>query len=103
MKTLLATILAAACFAAAHAAAAQHSAHKAEQKADPKAQTPAADATKTDAVIKRGEAIGDSPAVKFADVLKGPQKYAGRAVVVSGVVERVCKVEGCWMQIAPES
>ncbi|HWS56659.1 MAG TPA: DUF4920 domain-containing protein [Pyrinomonadaceae bacterium] len=53
--------------------------------------------------IKRGAAVGSSPAVAFADVLKEPAKYAGKAVVVEGVVERVCQAQGCWMQIAPEA
>ena len=54
-------------------------------------------------VVKRGEPIGKSPAVKFADVFKEPQKFAGKAVVIEGVVERVCKAEGCWMQIVPKA
>jgi hypothetical protein len=54
-------------------------------------------------VVKRGEPIGNSPAVKFADVFKDPQKFAGKAVVIEGFVERVCKKEGCWMQISPEA
>lgn len=54
--------------------------------------------------ILRGEAIGkDSPRVAFADVLKEPKKFAGKTVVVEGSVERVCQMEGCWMQIVPES
>ncbi|HYP54336.1 MAG TPA: DUF4920 domain-containing protein [Pyrinomonadaceae bacterium] len=53
-------------------------------------------------VVRRGEAIGESPAVKFADVLSEPQKYAGKKVVVEGVVERVCQKQACWMEIAPE-
>ncbi|HEX8475802.1 MAG TPA: DUF4920 domain-containing protein [Pyrinomonadaceae bacterium] len=52
--------------------------------------------------IIRGAAIGTSPSVKFADVLKEPQKYAGKQVVVEGVVERVCQKQGCWMELAPE-
>lgn len=51
----------------------------------------------------RGQPIGKSPAVKFADVFKEPQKFAGKAVVIEGIVQRVCKMEGCWMQIAPEA
>ena len=54
-------------------------------------------------VIKRGEPIGDSPYIKFADVFKEPQKFAGKSVVIEGVVERVCKMEGCWMQIATQA
>jgi hypothetical protein len=53
-------------------------------------------------IIKRGAPIGKSPAVKFADVLKEPQKFAGKSVRIEGVVERVCKREGCWMEIAPK-
>jgi hypothetical protein len=52
-------------------------------------------------VLKRGEALGDAPAVAFADALKTPEKYAGKPVVVEGVVERVCQMQGCWMELAP--
>ncbi len=52
-------------------------------------------------VVKRGEPLGSSPVVKFADVLKEPQKFAGKTVRIEGVVERVCQKEGCWMQISP--
>jgi len=53
-------------------------------------------------VVLRGAAIGQSPAVKFADVLSEPKKYEGKPVVVEGVVERVCQKQACWMEIAPE-
>jgi hypothetical protein len=53
-------------------------------------------------VVKRGAPIGDSERVKFADVLKEPGKYAGKRVVIEGFVNRVCKKEGCWMEISPE-
>ncbi|HEV2704614.1 MAG TPA: DUF4920 domain-containing protein [Pyrinomonadaceae bacterium] len=52
-------------------------------------------------VVKRGEPLGDAPVVEFADVLKEPQKFAGKTVRIEGVVERVCQKEGCWMQITP--
>lgn len=54
-------------------------------------------------VIKRGASLGDSPAVEFADVLKEPSKFTGKRVRIEGVVEKVCKMEGCWMEIAPET
>jgi len=54
-------------------------------------------------VVKRGEPLGSSTVVEFADVLKEPQKFAGKTVRIEGVVERVCQKEGCWMQIAPAS
>jgi hypothetical protein len=53
-------------------------------------------------VVRRGEPLGDSPAVKFADVLKEPAKYEGKRLIVEGVVERVCQMQGCWMELAPE-
>jgi hypothetical protein len=53
-------------------------------------------------VIKRGEAVGDSERVAFADVLKDPRKYSGRTVRIEGVVNRVCQKEGCWMEISPD-
>jgi hypothetical protein len=53
-------------------------------------------------VVKRGEPVGDAPAVKFADVLKEPQRYADKTLIVEGVVERVCQMQGCWMELAPE-
>jgi len=71
------------------------------------APAPSAQTDKTtadgDAVVKRGEPIGDSPRVAFADVLKEPKKFADKAVVIEGSVERVCQMEGCWMQIVPEA
>ncbi len=55
-------------------------------------------------VIKRGAAIADdAKRVAFADALKEPDKFAGKTVVIEGVVKRICKMEGCWMEIAPES
>ncbi|MFL6227941.1 MAG: DUF4920 domain-containing protein [Pyrinomonadaceae bacterium] len=53
-------------------------------------------------VLHRGAPIGDSPAVKFADVLKEPSKYAGKQVIVEGVVQSSCQVRGCWLEFAPE-
>ena len=55
-------------------------------------------------VVKRGEPIAaDTQRVAFADILKEPKKYAGKAVVIEGSVERVCQAEGCWMQITPSA
>ena len=53
--------------------------------------------------IQRGAAISaDAAAVKLSDVLKEPAKYADKAVVVEGVIERVCQKQGCWLELAPE-
>lgn len=39
--------------------------------------------------------------VALADVLKKPADFAGKTVVVEGVIVRSCKAEGCWMELAP--
>ena len=96
MKTFSVTLLA-LCLLAAASVAAQDS-----QRQDSPARIKEAN-TDSAAPVKRGEPIGDSPRVAFADVLKEPKKYAGKAVVIEGSVERVCQMEGCWMQIVPES
>src|SRR5215203_4637126 len=94
MKTFFAALLITACAAGA---AAQEAHHGQQQKQE----TTAAEAS--DRVL-RGEAIGaDTRRVSFADALKEPQKYADKAVVIEGVVTRVCQAEGCWMEIGPKS
>lgn len=52
-------------------------------------------------VLKRGAAIGKSKKVSLAKVLANPSKYAGKTVRVEGVIVRSCKMEGCWMELAP--
>lgn len=59
------------------------------------------EAIPTGGVIKRGSAIGNSKKVSLAKVLKNPSKYAGKTVRVEGVIVRSCKMEGCWMELAP--
>jgi hypothetical protein len=92
MKTFSVTMLA-LCLLAAAPAAAQDSHHSHAPAEETKAGG--------GSPVKRGEPIGDSPRVAFADVLKEPKKFAGKPVVIEGSVERVCQAEGCWMQIVP--
>ncbi len=54
-----------------------------------------------DGTIKRGAAIGNAEKVSLVKVLKNPGEYAGKTVVVKGVIVRSCKMEGCWMKLAP--
>jgi hypothetical protein len=54
-----------------------------------------------DEIVRRGAAIGNSPAVALGTVLQNPQDYTRRNVVVEGVVERACTTKGCWMQLSP--
>jgi len=97
MKTFFAALLLGAC---ALAAAAQEAHHGQQHKQEASASA-ASDASGR---IIRGEAIGaDTQRVAFADALKEPQKYAGKTVVIEGVVRRVCQAEGCWMEIGPKA
>jgi hypothetical protein len=52
-------------------------------------------------VLKRGAALGKSKKVSLAKVLANPAKYAGKTVRVEGVIVRSCKMEGCWLELAP--
>lgn len=54
-------------------------------------------------VLKRGAMIGSAKKVSLAKVLKNPSKYAGKTVRVEGVIVRSCKMEGCWMELAPSA
>ena len=94
MKTFTAALL----LACACSLAAAQDSHK---HGEPKQQEPAA--ADTNGPVRRGEAIGaESQRVAFADALKEPQKYAGKTVVIEGVVRRVCQAEGCWVEIGPK-
>jgi hypothetical protein len=57
-----------------------------------------------DTVIKRGAPLSkDAKPTPLADVLAAPDKYAKDAVLVEGVIENVCEMKGCWMQLTPEA
>ncbi len=104
MKTFIASVLIVACSALAGVAAYQESKHSKEKGQESENTMTAAEALSAGGGrIKRGEPLGKSPAVAFADVLKEPAKFTGKRVRIEGVVERVCKMQGCWMQIAPKA
>ncbi|MDQ3374671.1 MAG: DUF4920 domain-containing protein [Acidobacteriota bacterium] len=52
-------------------------------------------------VLKRGAGIGAAEKVSLSKALKSPDKYTGKTVLVTGVIVRSCKTEGCWMELAP--
>lgn len=52
-------------------------------------------------LVKRGEAIGDSPIVDLAEALQSVSSYADRTVTLEGQVNRVCQMKGCWMELVP--
>ena len=95
MNTFFAALLLCACGPGAAAQEAPRHGQHQEQKAAGPAES---------ARVQRGEAISpDAQRVSFADALKEPQKYAGKAVVIEGLVRRVCQAEGCWMEIGPKA
>jgi hypothetical protein len=55
----------------------------------------------TDGVLKRGAMLGKSKKVSLAKIMANPAKYSGKMVRVEGVIVRSCKMEGCWMELAP--
>ena len=55
-----------------------------------------------DGNIKRGAPLSaKTKKVSLAKVLQKPANYAGKTVRVEGVIVRSCKMEGCWMELAP--
>lgn len=54
-----------------------------------------------DGKIKRGAAIGTAKKVSLAKAMKNPGKYSSQPILVEGVIVRSCKMEGCWMELAP--
>jgi hypothetical protein len=95
MKKLL--VLAIALLAFTFSAGAQE---KMEKKPTEQDKT---EAIPTNGVLKRGAPLGRSAKVSLAKVLKSPEKYAGKTVRVEGVIVRSCKMEGCWMELAPKA
>ncbi|HEX8636548.1 MAG TPA: DUF4920 domain-containing protein [Pyrinomonadaceae bacterium] len=61
------------------------------------------EAIPTNGTLKRGAAVGNAKKVSLAKVLTAPAKYAGKTVRVEGVIVRSCKMEGCWMELAPDA
>ena len=56
---------------------------------------------KSGETITRGAAlVKGTKKVSLEKVMTNPDKYAGKAVAVEGVIVRSCKKEGCWMEMA---
>jgi len=55
-----------------------------------------------DDVVRRGAAIPpDAKLIPLTNVLANPGQYAHQTIVTEGVVEKVCWIAGCWMNVAP--
>jgi len=88
------------------AAFAQDDKSKTETNKTEKMETKPTEKDKTetipaDGVLKRGAMLGKSKKVSLAKVMANPSKYANKMVRVEGVIVRSCKMEGCWMELAP--
>ena len=55
-----------------------------------------------DGTIKRGAMVGNAKKVSLAKAMKNPAKYTNKQILVEGVIVRSCKMEGCWMELAPK-
>ena len=71
---------------------------KMEKKPTDKDKT---EAIPANGVLKRGAMLGKSKKVSLAKVMANPAKYTGKMVRVEGVIVRSCKMEGCWLELAP--
>ncbi|PYT00423.1 MAG: hypothetical protein DMF63_07600 [Acidobacteria bacterium] len=59
---------------------------------------------KTGETITRGDAISKTTKkVSLETALATPEKFAGQTIAVEGVIVRSCKMEGCWMEMAPKA
>jgi hypothetical protein len=52
-----------------------------------------------DATIKRGAPLSDAKPTPLADVLKSPDAYTSKPVLVEGTITNVCAKMGCWMEL----
>lgn len=57
---------------------------------------------KSDQNQKLGAEITLSENTKISEILKSPDEYLGKKVLVEGAVVDVCKKAGCWMEIASD-
>jgi len=46
-----------------------------------------------------GKALSDARVVRIAELTDSPEKYVGEKVRIAGLVEDVCPMKGCWIDI----
>jgi len=46
-----------------------------------------------------GAALSDAVPVRIAELLGQPEKYVGKSIKVVGLVDDVCPMKGCWVEI----
>lgn len=53
--------------------------------------------------IHRGNKIGNKSAVvSLEDIIKNPEKYENKKIIIEGTVNNVCQKKGCWMEVLAE-
>ena len=52
--------------------------------------------------LKLGEPLTLTEVTKVSEINKHPEKYAGKRVLIEGLVINVCAARGCWMDIASD-
>lgn len=46
-----------------------------------------------------GEGLSSATAVRISELVSSPEKYLGEKIRVEGLVEDVCPMKGCWIDI----
>jgi len=46
-----------------------------------------------------GEPLSEAAILRISDLLATPEKYVGETVKVTGLVDDVCPMEGCWIDV----
>ena len=59
--------------------------------------------TKADEGEKYGKEITLKEKSKISDILKDPESYVGKQVLVEGTIINVCEKRGCWMELSSDT
>ena len=54
-------------------------------------------------VEKYGKELTVKERTSIADILKSPEKFDGKRVLVEGTISEVCQMMGCWIRITDNS
>jgi hypothetical protein len=77
------------------------SCNKAREPAEPEPRAaPAADASALPPRQAFGAPLGSAVKAALSDVLKAPDQFAGKTVLVEGNVRQACTRKGCWMELS---
>lgn len=49
-----------------------------------------------------GEALSNAQSVRITDLTGNPEKYVGQLVKIEGLVDDICPMKGCWVDILDE-